>query len=472
MTASLRRVLTPTRLPYAWLVLIVIVASNYFATLDASLMAATLPDLQEALDTSPSLILWVVAAYLLTSVALMLVVGRFSDMQGRKLWFVAGVFIFTLGTGLGATAQNVGQLIGFRVLAAVGGAMLLTAGIALLTSAFPPHQLGRAMGALGLGVSAGLASGPLIGGAIFDTLGWRAIFYLRVPLGVAIVILGIVWLRESQVVQDRQRFDVKGALVLMTALVSVFLALNRGLSWGLTSLPFLALLLFGFAMLAVFVPIERRAAHPLFDLTLLWNRMFTTPLVVNFFYFGGVSTAYYLMPFYLIQGREYSASLAGGLLSLFPILMMVVAPVAGFITDRLGSGLPLRLGLVVIVGGLFIVTRLTETTPIALVALTFVLLGAGSGLFEPPNQRDTMGNAPADRLSQASASMAISRQVGLYTGIAVGGGIFVNRLEHYSGASSTEGVVSAVQDSVFIMLSLALVALAIMLGPRRWRRNS
>ena len=463
--------LTPTRLPYGWLVLIVVVLSNYFTTLDASLMAATLPDLQEALDTSASLVLWVVAAYLLTSVALMLIVGRFADAQGRKRWFVAGVFIFTLGTGLGATAQNVGQLIGFRVLAAFGGAMLLTSGVALLTSAVPAHQLGRAMGALGLGVSAGLASGPLIGGSIFDTLGWRAIFYLRVPLGLAIVVMGMAWLRESQIGRDRQRFDLRGAVTLMAALVAVFLALNRGLTWGLTSAPFLALLLFGFAMLAIFVPMERRAAQPIFDLALLRNRTFTSALAVNFFYFAGLATAYYLMPFYLIQGREYSSSLSGLLLSFLSIAMMVVAPFSGFMSDRLGSRLPSTLGLVVVAGGLFVVTRLTETTPMVLVALTLVLLGVGSGLFEPPNQRDIMGNAPADRLSQASASLATSRQVGLFMGIAVGGGIFVNRLAHYADAPATVAVVSGVQDSVLIMLTMALPSLVIMTTTWRRRRN-
>jgi EmrB/QacA subfamily drug resistance transporter len=471
MITSLRRTLTPTRLPYGWLVLIVIVLSNYFTVLDAGLMAAVLPDLQKALDTSASLVLWVIAAYLLTSVALVLIVGRFADAQGRKRWFVAGILIFTLGTGLGATAQNVGQLIGFRVLAATGGAMILTSGVALLTSAVPAHQLGRAMGALGFGVSAGMASGPLLGGSIFDLLGWRAIFYLRVPLGLFIAVIGIVWLRESQIVRDRQPFDLLGAVTLVPALVAVFFAMSQGLSWGLASARFLSLLLFGFAMLAVFIFLERRAAQPIFDLALLRNRIFSSSLAVNFCYFASIGTAFYLIPFYLIQGREYSSSLSGLLLSIMSFSMMLVAPFAGFMSDRLGSRLPTTLGLMAVAGGLFVVSRLTETTPMALVALTLVLLGVGEGLFEPPNQQDIMGNAPAHRLSQASASLATSRQVGLFMGIAVGGGIFVNRVAHYGDASSTVAAVSGVQDSVLIMLSLAVTALVIMMVIRR-RRDS
>ncbi len=463
LAGALARVVTgPGRLEYKWRVLAVVSLANFTSTLDASVVSLSLPELRSALDISAGDSLWVVTAYLLTSVGLLLAVGRLSDAFGHKRWFIAGLVLFNLGLGLTAAGQDLAQVIIFRVLSAIGGAMLLSSGVALVTSAFPGSERGRAMGLLGIMVSAGLAVGPLTVGPVLDHLGWRAAFYLRVPAGVASIALAWPLLRESRAEGGRFRFDALGAFAIFASLVSLVLTAGRAASWGLTSARFLGLVALGVAMLALFVRAERRAAQPLFDLALFRSRVYASATASMLLYFLAVAGPYYLFPFYLIQGRGYSSTASGLLFALYPVTMMLLSPVAGLATDRFGSRLPAVAGLLITVASLVAIARLGEGTPVAMVAMALVLTGVGAGLAEPANNSAVMGAALRGRLSVASASLAVSRQMGLALGIAVASALFVSRQGAYEATHSAEGaLVQAFQDSVLAMVVVAAAATVI-----------
>ena len=447
---------------YKWIALGAVSVGTFMMTMDASIVAISLPELAVSLHTDASTVLWVTMAYLLTSIGLLLAMGRLSDTLGRKRLFVLGLLIFTLGLGLSATAEGVGVLVAFRVLSAIGGAMVVSTSVALITDAFPAEERGRAMGILSLVVSAGLAAGPLVGGPMIDLLGWRSVFYLRVPVGAVGVVLSWLVLRESVVAREGEGFDLWGALAAFAALITLVLAMSQAPRLGLTSAGFMAMLLAGLLMLLIFILIERRAPRPVFDLAMFGNRLYSSAMASMLLYFAAVSAAYYLVPFYLIQGRGHSPTLGGVVFAVLPISMMVVSPLAGMLSDRVGSRWPTTVGLTVSAASLFAIGMLNGNTPLVIVVIALMMNGVGSGMFEAPNNSSIMGTASQDRLGVTAASLAVSRQVGLSLGIALGGAIFASRQAHYQLTHASAGaLVEGFQDAVLVMASLALVGIIV-----------
>lgn len=447
---------------YKWVTLGAVSVGTFMMTIDATIVAISLPELAVALHADASTVLWVTGAYLLTSIGLLLAMGRLSDRLGRKRLFTVGLLLFTVALGLSAAAQDIAQLISFRVLTAVGGAMVVSTSVALITHAFPSEERGRAMGIQSLVVSAGLAAGPLVGGALIDLLGWRSVFYLRVPVGAAGVAAGWLFLRETVEQKKGEPFDLWGALAIFAALVTLVLALGQGPRLGLTSAAFLALVCSGLLMLLLFVVLERRAPEPVFDLAMFGNRLYSSAMASMLLYFAAVSAAYFLVPFFLIQGRGHSATIGGLLLALIPLSMLAVSPLAGMVSDRVGSRWPTTLGLMVSAGSLFAIATLNGSTPLAIVVIALMANGVGSGMFEAPNNSAIMGTASQERLGVTAASLAVSRQVGLSVGIALGGAIFSSRQAHYQLTHSSAGaLVQGFHDAVLVMAALALAGIVV-----------
>ncbi len=445
-----------SRLPYKWVALIIASIAAFSSTADASMVVISLPALGDALDASTSTVIWVVAAYLLTSVGLVLGMGRLNDALGSRRVINLGFLVFTIGLALSAFAQTVIYLVLFRVVAAVGGAMLLSSYVAIAVDAFPAKERGRAMGILSAVTAGGLAMGPLIGGVLLDSLGWRSTFYLRVPLSAVGLALGLLFVQDTRPSIGPIRFDYAGAITVFVGLVAMAFATNQATAWGLTSAPFLSLILFGAFMLVLFVRVERRAAQPIIDLSQFRDRVYASGSLSMLLYFVGVGTAYFLLPFFLIQGKGYSSTVAGLLFALLPFSMGVLSPLAGLLSDRVGSRWPTALGVSVSAVTLVAMAALGENTGIWIVALVLVLHGFGSGLFEAPNISAIMGSVASDRLGLASASIAISRQIGLILAIVLGGAIYAARRDAYGSTLAAPGaVIEGFQDAVLVMASAA-----------------
>ena len=444
---------------YKYAVLGVATLGTFLTTLDVSIVAITLPELEEAMNTNTPTILWVATTYLLTSLSLMLVAGRLSDVVGRKRWFVAGTLLFTVGLGISASSQNVPQLIFSRAVTAVGAAMLLSSALALITSAFPRSERGRVMGVLGIMISLGLTIGPLTGGPLIDALGWRAVFYVRIPLGFATALGAWLLLRESRSEDRNWRFDYAGAATISVGLFLVVFAISRAATWGLTSPVFLACIMSGTASLALFARVETRAASPLFDLALLRHRTFLSATASALFYFMAAGAAFFLTPFYLTQGRGESSSMTGVIFAVLTVGILILAPISGVLSDRWGSRWPVVSGMCVWVGSLLFLGSLGEQTALGIVVLALFVAGSGSGLAEVSNNSAIMGSAPEARLGTAAAAVAISRQLGLSMGISVGGAIFASRQRLYEVTQTdASAVVNAYQDVMMIMIGVMVVA--------------
>lgn len=446
-----------------WLVLAAIAMGIFLGTIDGSIVNASLPTLVTELDASFATVQWVVLAYLLTLATLTLTIGRLGDMIGQKPIYTAGFALFTVGSTLCGIAQDERWLIGFRVVQGLGAAMIFALGFAILTEAFPPQERGRVLGIAGSIVSVGIAIGPALGGLIIDTLSWRWIFLVNLPVGV----VG-TWTAHRFVPKvtppGGERFDFSGAATFFVTLLSVMLGLTFAQSHGFSSPRSWGLLLLGAIGLGVFVAIERRAASPMLDLELFADRLLSVNLLTGWMSFIGIAGLFVLAPFYLQYVLGYDTRTMGLLLIGAPVALGVVAPASGWLSDRVGPRPVLVVGLAIMAAGYAGLTTLgVDTTGLHYVAAS-VPIGIGIGVFQSPNNSAVMGAVPRHRLGVTSGMLTISRITGQITGIAVLATLWAARVAARSGldgdptAAPAAQQVAAFRDAMLVVAAMLAVA--------------
>ena len=426
----------------------------YVSALNQSTVNAILPLLTDAFGTDVASVEWVITVYMLVLSGLLLSFGRLGDLHGYKRVYQSGFAIFIVGSALCGLAPTVPLLVAARALQALGAAMLISIAPALLTRGFPAQLRGRVLGFYGTMVYLGLATGAPLGGWVATVWSWRVVFWLAVPVGLVALLLSWRIIRADSPRSRQERFDVAGAATYLLGLVAVLLALNQGHAWGWLSAGVLGSLVLGLALLAVFAALELRVASPMLDLRLFQNRAFTAPVLSAVFNYMGVSSTFFLLPFYLIQGRGLSPASAGLVLTAQPIVMAITATLAGALSDRIGTRIPTTTGMGILAFGLFLLSRIGETTPFTLVAAVLGLIGLGIGLFTSPNNSAVMGAVPSQRRGVASGVLATARTLGNVLGIGMAGAIFNTVLHGAEGQAAV--VVEAVGAG---LVAASLVAL-------------
>jgi len=414
-------------LAYKWKALITVAIGTYMSTLDASIVNISFPRLTNVFHTDPSVVLWVSVAYLLVSVSLVFIFGRIGDHFGRKKIYTAGFGLFTVGLILCTFSGSIVQLILARVVQAVGAAMTVALGTAITTAVFPPQERGKSLGILGATVSAGLLSGPVIGGVLVQTLDWRAIFYVTIPVALVGMVMALVWLKEQKVTEGEFRFDWWGAASLSAGLACLLLFFNIG---GKTGFEKPLVIAFGVAAIILvvgFVVTERKVSQPVLDLNLFRNRLFAAGNVSLVIMFVAMSANTFLMPFYLINGIGFPAGEAGAIYAAVSVAALATGPVSGWLSDKIGYRLLCTAGISLMCGGMFWLSRLGPAASVTDILPRLAMMGLGSGLFSSPNNSSIMGSVPKEKLSTGSAMIATVRQVGMSCGTAIAGALFDNR---------------------------------------------
>lgn len=436
-----------------WWVLVAVGTGTLMASLDGSVVNTILPVLKNIFKTNVASIEWVVTIYLLVLSGLMLTFGRLGDLIGHKKVILVGFGIFIISSALCGLSWSTFALVTFRGLQAVGGAMLASNSPAIITANFPAEQRGRAFGLVSAMTYIGLTIGPSLGGWLAQTVGWRSVFYINLPIGIFALSLSLAVIPWDQPAALGQRFDIPGALLFLAGLVALMLGLNKGADWGWTSPATLGLLFSSVIFLAVFVLVERRSDSPMLDLSLFRAPLFSTATVSALLNYICVYTIIFLMPFYLIQGRGLDPAQAGLVLTAQPVLMAIIAPISGAFSDRAGSRGPGMVGMAIMSLGLFILSRIGAGTAFWMVVLGLSITGIGTGTFISPNTSALMGSAPKARQGIASGVQATARNFGMVLGIGMAGAIFTTQLAHNLPDSLFRGV-----DLGF--LAAALVAAA------------
>ncbi len=416
-----------------WLVLIAIGMSTFMSALDTSVVNIVLPVVNKSFNSEIATVEWVVIIYLLFVSGLLLSFGRLGDIRGHKSIFLIGFSIFIISSALCGGAPSIGALITFRGIQAIGAAMLAANSPAILTTNFPASQRGQALGLQATMTYLGLTVAPSLGGWLTDLISWRAVFYINVPVGLLAFILAWLFIPQDKDSGSREKFDIPGALLFLVGLVSLLLALNQGYSWGWSSPPIIGLFVFSVIFLTSFVYIENKSSSPVLDLKLFRNKVFSAATASSILNYIAVFSILILLPFYLLQGRGMSTSQAGLILTIQPIVMAIVAPISGSLSDRIGTRIPTVAGMIVLASGILMMSTMGPNSPIYLVAIALGIIGFGTGTFISPNNSAIMGSATRERQGIAAGILATSRSTGMVLGVGLAGAIFTTILAQSSG---------------------------------------
>src|SRR5712692_4814175 len=379
-----------------WVVLLLAATGAFMTTLDGSMVNISLPAIAHAFGVPLSGALeWIIIGYLVVIAAVLLTFGRLADMIGRKPVWLVGLVVFTLGSALCGAAPALGVLIGSRLFQGLGGALIFSVNVAMITSVFPAQERGRALGLNGVVVALGISIGPTIGGIITQYLTWRWIFFINVPIGILLFVASRHLLTE-RMRRGQGRFDPVGA----------------------------ALLGIGLAALATGVLVERHVQDPVLDLKLLKNRVFASANISFVLAMLALFAPGFLLPFYFEELRGFSAVEAGLLLTPLSLALAVLAPISGSLADRIGSRWLSPVGLAIACIGLILLSQLDQTSSIWDIAWRLGFTGIGQGIFQAPNTRAMMGAAPRSQQGEASGLLATGRVIGQSLSVAIAGAVF------------------------------------------------
>ncbi len=426
-----------------WVVLGIVAIGVFMATLNSSIVNISLPTIALYFGIPLSgAIEWVVIAYLMATAAILLTAGRLADMVGKKAVWAAGLVVFTGGSALCGAAPTLWFLIAARAVQGLGGALLMAVAPAMLSTAFPKGERGRALGLNAVIVSLGISVGPTLGGFITEYFTWRWIFYVNLPVGIVGLALTLKVLTEP-LRRDRGRFDPLGAALLAVGLACLTGALSFGEELGWASVPIMVSLAVGVVALAVLPFIELRVPNPIIVFTMLRNRVFASAIVSLVLSFLALFAVSFMMPFYLEELHGFQTEEAGLLLTPLPIMLALVAPLSGFLADRIGTRWLAASGLTVGCLGLVLISTLDAHSSIWDIVWRLALIGVGQGLFQSPNNSALLGAAPPKQEGSASGFLATARVMGQSLSIALAGAIFTG----LGGASAGQALVSMQQGA-------------------------
>jgi EmrB/QacA subfamily drug resistance transporter len=406
-----------------WWTLGAVAFGLFMIMLDNTIVNVALPSIQRDLGIGIEELEWVVNGYALTFAVIMLTGGKLADLLGRRLIFIAGLAIFTaasLACGLAGSAE---MLIGARVVQGVGAALMNPATLSIITATFPPRQRGMAIG-IWAGVSAmALAIGPLIGGVIAEHIGWGWIFFINVPVGILAIVVARLVIQESRDTSQEQRLDLPGLLSSGIGLFALTYALIEANNYGWTSARILGLFALAAVALVTFVLLERHQRIPMLDLSLFKNRTFAGANVVMLLVALAMFGVFFYVSLYVQNVLGYSATEAGATFLPMTLLIVIFAPIAGKLSDRIGSRWLMAAGMTLVAGSLLVDSTFDASTTFWNILPALLLGGVGMGLAMTPTTAAAMGSVEVDKAGVGSAVLNSMRQVGGSLGIAVMGAI-------------------------------------------------
>jgi EmrB/QacA subfamily drug resistance transporter len=410
-----------------WWTLIAVSVATFMLLLDITVVNVALPAIREDLDAGFTDLQWVVDAYALTLAALVLTAGSLADRLGRRRVFAAGLAIFSLASLLCALAPDPTFLNLARALQGVGGAVMFAVSLALIAQEFPAgRERGMAMGIYGATIGVAVAIGPLVGGALTDSLGWESIFYLNVPIGLAALAVTQRKLRESRD-PTATRVDWPGVVAFSGALFVLVLALLRGNVYGWGSILIVSLFAGSAALLVAFVAVERRVDKPMLPLALFKRRTFVGVQLAAFTLSSSMFALFLYLTLYLQNYLGHSPLEAGVRYLPITVASFFVAPVAGALLSRVDARLMLSVGLAGVGAGLLLMGGIEAGSAWTTLLGGFLVAGAAIGLLNPVIADVALSVVPKEQSGMASGINDTFRQVGIAVGIAVWGAIFVGR---------------------------------------------
>ncbi len=410
----------PTGIDYSkrYSILAAVMVGNIMGPIDASIVNVVLPTIAQYFGVGVSAAEWVPMVYLLTIGSLLMFYGRLGDILGYKKIYLAGLAGFIVASALCGFSPSVPWLIIFRALQGLAAGMLMSMPFAIITAAFPPQERGKALGINAIGISAGLALGPSLGGFLTSLLGWRFVFLINIPIGIAALFWG------SRLVPNFKgrmaKIDVPGVLLGCLSLIFILLFVNRFQNPVLNSMTYF-LLFASTAAVITFLKLERSVPEPMLNLGLFRSVTFSLANISSLLNFMSQYIMVFLTPFYLQRVLHFEPDRVGLIMASFPLAVMAVAPFSGALSDRIGTSLLTFTGAGLCALSLFLMSLLPAAAGPGDVVWRVAVFGAGTGIFQSPNNSAAMGSVPKQHLGIASGILSTVRTVGMVMGIAIGG---------------------------------------------------
>lgn len=447
-----------------WWTLAALSFSLFMIMLDNTVVNVALPSIQRSLHVGLSELEWIVNAYALMFAVLMLSGGKLADLLGRRKVFASGLVVFTLSSLVCGLASSAGLLIGARAVQGIGAAFMMPATLGIISAVFPPKERGAAIG-IWAGVSAmALAIGPLVGGLITEHIAWSWIFYINVPIGALALVATAVLVPESRDRSAVQRLDLPGVLASGLGLFALVFSLIEANSYGWTSGRIVALLAAAVVLLAAFVVLELRQQAPMLDLRLFRDGTFAganaVALMVSLAMFG----VFFYLSLFMQNVLLYSPVKAGASFLPMTVLIILVAPVAGRLSDRFGSRWLIAGGMTLTAGSLLVFAQLTQGSSYWSMFPGLLIGGVGMAMTMSPMTAAALGSVPVNKAGVGSGVLNTFRQVGGALGIAVMGAILTSYVSVTPRSPAwrgqfVQGLHTALYVSAAIAFGAALMAL-------------
>ena len=406
--------------------------------LDATIVNISLPTISKYFQCDIATVSWVAMAYLLILSSTLITFGRIADIRGYKKIYLAGFATFTIGSLLCGLSSNIYLLIGFRVLQGIGAAMLQAIGGAMIVRYLPEKIRGTAFGVLTTFAAVGLAAGTPLGGFISQFYSWHWIFFINVPVGIIAIILGLAVLPRDTGEFGKGQFDMPGACLLLVALVSLIFFLNMGNNVGWLSWRILISIVISLAAWAGFIINEKRARFPIIDINSFRDRNFTMAITVALLVLLIGQGSWYAFPFYLELEKGFATNIAGLILLVPALLMMIFGPIAGTLSDRIGSRPVCAMGSAVIIVAFLMFALMGTQTGLYYIIIALALEGIGIGLIMPANFSLIMYMSTKGSEGVMNSLVTTVRNVGAVMGIAIFTLIFLSVIT--SAGISTTGI--------------------------------
>lgn len=399
------------------LIVVVIGLGSFMAGLDGTIVNIALPTIAKSFDVSTVTVSWVLNAYLIVMVTLLLAASRIGDMKGYRGIYIAGFALFTLGSVTCGIAPSIEILILSRMLQAVGGAIISALGAVMVASYLSSSVRGQALGIVAMFLMLGAALGPVIGGFLTSAFSWRFIFYVNLPVGIFAILLGMHVLPRLDPVTPKAKMDVLGVLLLFVALGTLIFGLNtvqgNAQTAGMISLVVSAL------FWILFILQERRGREPLINTALFSSRAYSIQNISIMLINMAMAGTMVITPFYLELVKNIPTDNAGAILLALPVGMILTAPIAGKLSDVIGTKKPIIVGFALCVIALFFLSTISANTSVGHIAIYLFLLGAGTGIAYSPLNSAVMGEAPVKDRGSTSGLIRVMTNLGSSIGVAM-----------------------------------------------------
>jgi len=453
-----------------YLVLAICCMSLFIVGLDSTIVNVALPDIGRDFHAPVSGLQWTIDAYTLVLAVLLMLSGSTADRLGRRRVFQIGLALFTVGSLLCSLAPGLGWLVAFRMLQAVGGSMLNPVAMSIITNTFTkPSERARAIGVWGGVFGLSMAMGPVIGGALVDSVGWRGVFWVNIPVGIAAILFTALFVPESKAARAR-RPDPIGQILIVAMLGSLTYGIIEGPSYGWGSARILAFFAVTVIAVVTFLLYEPRREEPLIDLRFFRSLPFSGATLTAVSAMSALGGFLFLITLYLQDVRGYRPLIAGLFLLPMAAAMAVGAPLAGRMLARSGARKPLLIAGAGITTGGILLTQLTSTSAPGYLALAFLVFGIGMGFVNAPITNSAVSGMPRSQAGVASGIASTSRQVGSSIGVAVMGSVLAANLH----GSMAAGFASATRPGWWIIAAagVVVIVLALITTSRRGKASA